>query len=1405
MKLLHIFIFLLLGYLVINAQNDKQIVDIPSPNAASLGIYGEIPISMFTGATNLNIPIYTLSEGDLELPISLSYNSTGVRPDVHPGWVGMNWSLNCGGMIKRVVKGIPDEMYYNEYYELIDYSGEDHNLYFALGYIFNTPLVSSSSWKTSDHIRNILLANGIYGSEMEKVDTEPDEFIFNVNGNSGKFYIGQDAIVVPVDDYTYILKNLTVIGNPAIQVELELYFVSEEPFQSYYNYNADAYKYVRATGQMSDIYSELYYFIITGMKMIMPDGTQYRFGYFRAPYIEYPFPNVDYSWEFFPKGKLDYRWDAWQLNQIKSTTNDSIDFEYTKYDSNENQMITASFTVDVSSTINEGSSTGFWFPFFGNTVSASNFKNEVRYNGRFISTGYLSKITSDNIEINFNISESNELKYHYSSIATDLALKVGPGSFKEGDYVTTFESIYGEPYEVAKYEYETEAREIIWGNPGLCVRTGCTSGYSTTNDVFGIFRWDYAYPDCDGYYCYNYLNGEYTIACPIVEVLDFRKLKWYQLDDIEIKKKNETSFREKYNFKYSNNSNQRLMLFSVQEEGTNGKLLPAYTFEYENYDNPYTSADVSHIQNGNTDPLPAYCKINTNDRPVTNVDHWGFFNGSSIKDPNFWTNFNFLDDDPYETNWKGKKYYDFREPDEDYIYSGILNRVNYPTGGYSQFLYEPNKYKRKVVRDETNNEFDIEVLSMEQEAGGLRIAEINSYDQYGNISIHKEYDYNEGILGGEIKYYWQGYQLDLIYLERYADVYMESDDHFDASRFISHTLLPVSENSAGGYVGYSKVTEQTEGNGRTEYYYTNYYDILEYTLINNDEGYEYSINDNDERELAPFNDKGFERGLLLNKKTYNENNNLVLDEENEYTANPLLSGNYIKAISTQRLPVFDDVYTIDGTAYKIYTYPYNLNKKIITAYDQNGNNPVTTTTGLNYNAQNFTNKETTYTSNGEKLEKNIFYPTDYPNSTNVFIADMKNANIINKSIEEYIVRDNQYITEGNLTTYKTGKNAGLPDRKYSLKLDPNMRVNNPFYPSNYYGAFNIGSYYIPDLIFDNYENGNIMQYHKDKGKYVSFIWGYNNKLPIAKIENSKYLSYYTAELEPEEINGMVRTAINECGLEYDLGTFSVSAERLVELKRHYIRSATNPQECYFNIYKDGVFYKRFHDIIPEDGEWITTNITLPAGNYEGKVEVLEFPYYYMHDCELIDMDMDVIVKQFAVQETYPVKHFAHTSFESESSDGWSLQGYATSYNGTNTGKKAYNGPCQSPPMKGGTYVVSFWAKGSPDYDGGVTVNGTSINGLDTEKGSYHTLTVTIPDNSRITFNNGYCIYDEIRIYPENAQITTYTYDPVYGMITATDQKNKTTHYEYDDMGRLKYIRDFDDNIIESYDYHYANE
>ena len=145
-------------------KNPYNEVTISSPTAASLGKYADIPVNHHTGIPQIGVPIYTIKEGSLQLPISLSYHASGLKSAELASWVGAGWSLNAGGLITRTVQGVPDEKLTNSYT-----SNENGHLsdggynYYLFKFDGNSPLTT----------QDVAFFNDIAQS---KADGEPDLF-----------------------------------------------------------------------------------------------------------------------------------------------------------------------------------------------------------------------------------------------------------------------------------------------------------------------------------------------------------------------------------------------------------------------------------------------------------------------------------------------------------------------------------------------------------------------------------------------------------------------------------------------------------------------------------------------------------------------------------------------------------------------------------------------------------------------------------------------------------------------------------------------------------------------------------------------------------------------------------------------------------------------------------------------------------------------------------------------------------------------------------------------------------------------------------------------------------------------------------------------------------------------------
>ncbi|WP_176954449.1 RHS repeat domain-containing protein [Niabella drilacis] len=145
----------------VNDPQQKTVVVPPSPDAASLGKYGEIPVSLYTGTPSINIPVSQAESRLFTLPISLSYDAKGIQVNDLPSKCGLGWSINTAGAITRTVLGKPDESNFG-------YNTKAGDI----------PSGLSNIVPGTNYLRNLF---------NNTIDAEADVFYFNFNGHSGKF------------------------------------------------------------------------------------------------------------------------------------------------------------------------------------------------------------------------------------------------------------------------------------------------------------------------------------------------------------------------------------------------------------------------------------------------------------------------------------------------------------------------------------------------------------------------------------------------------------------------------------------------------------------------------------------------------------------------------------------------------------------------------------------------------------------------------------------------------------------------------------------------------------------------------------------------------------------------------------------------------------------------------------------------------------------------------------------------------------------------------------------------------------------------------------------------------------------------------------------------------------------
>jgi YD repeat-containing protein len=171
---------------------------------------------------------------------------------------------------------------------------------------------------------------------------------------------------------------------------------------------------------------------------------------------------------------------------------------------------------------------------------------------------------------------------------------------------------------------------------------------------------------------------------------------------------------------------------------------------------------------------------------------------------------------------------------------------------------------------------------------------------------------------------------------------------------------------------------------------------------------------------------------------------------------------------------------------------------------------------------------------------------------------------------------------------------------------------------------------------------------------------------------------------------------------------------------------------------------------------------------------------------------------------------AYTSFEADGSGNWTFTGRDSVLSGSPTGNNCYNlGQTSGTITKSGltsttTYVVSYWTTSSSSLSITGTIAGYPIKGKTIGSWTYYEHKIT--GQTTITLNgSGVLLIDEVRLYPANAQMNTFTYASLIGISSQCDPDNKITYYQYDGFGRLKVVLDQDHNIIKTVQYHYNGE
>jgi YD repeat-containing protein len=518
-------------------------------------------------------------------------------------------------------------------------------------------------------------------------------------------------------------------------------------------------------------------------------------------------------------------------------------------------------------------------------------------------------------------------------------------------------------------------------------------------------------------------------------------------------------------FSYDNSSTQRLTLGSVVESGKK-----AYLFSYDNIGS-----------------LPDYL--------ANKSDHWGFYN-------NTYANLDY------------SNYYSYRNPNATYTKYGVLNKITYPTGGYTEFEFESHNYRKQLNMERWK--LPLVNYSSNQLAGGLRIKQIrNSDTSNGPAQLVKEYYYvsdylqnkanavqSSGVLGGQIQYYFTDY---IVY------AFNENDIKKKMSVFSSNSVLPSCHNTNGSHLGYTEVIEKGPDNSFTRYQFTNF-----------DNGYMDEAADAiiqfSRTPYEAYASKASDRGLLILQEDYNAEGIKLKSKSITYEKDAN-ANNYVRAMNASYRNVCPNsaVSYDEGTVYKIYTYLLRPLTESESYYDPaSGNSLQTSNISYAYTTKKLIRSVSTQNSDGKEYMKRYKYTGDYDlvatNGADKLVFNyMMIRNMIGYPAEEQAfekINGNWNVLESRLIRYLfplgelTAGGAVCPKEEYLLEISaPVANFEESKLHSS--GILQINSNYKKRIIYEYDYYGNPNQISKDSINTV-YLWGYNHQYLVAEIKNATY-------------------------------------------------------------------------------------------------------------------------------------------------------------------------------------------------------------------------------------------------------------------------------------------------------------
>lgn len=1101
-KIFTIMVIFLFFHFVIGQTNQRIIP--PSPNASSLGQYGDVPVSYYSGIPEISIPIYTVKCGSITLPISLNYHASGIKVSQQASWVGLGWSLNSGGVITRTIFGYDD--FGKE-------KGDNYgNPSGPKGYYYDQDFkYVNSENKLVEPQNNDISAIYYDYNIIASGDGEPDVFTFNFNGYTGKFYFDRkrtntENYAVPVFSNN---SNLSVKYYPSYNEDIDMH--GGQSYGHWEIIDGKGYKYHFITKEITSIF--------TSECLNYCACNNYFYQDLRQPEVV----------------------NTWYLNRIESPNGDFINFIYNEKNhpiiSNQtfNQMVVrATDIISANGCVKCNNNS------IVQIVSHEVYLKEIEFNNGKIYFHTSNRTDLETKQIgasqSYNAQKLDSIKvYNKQAMLLKCVFDYGYfGSWRSNDpdygrlklnNLFFYDSNANEshPY---KFEYidnssitpskksnaidhwgyfNGKGNEHEWDSDSYGNIVSCQNGtlIPPTELYYGVSKilLHGADREPDDRYMSNlmlnkisYPTGGWTEF--IFEPNTYSNFGSYYVDNFET---------VSAGIGFTNVLDDKYDMFTIDEDQEvdirHGFVDNQITSVIPQYENDWSCYFISGLEG----TYAQLFKIESNGTSTLIKEFHATAGEERIEDLSL----------VFENSWQ------FSKSEKIHLQKGNYKiQINYlqPDNGSNCHI------SVKYIKSKT--------LISEKIAGGLRIKRI--LNNAGKDPVIRSFDYTSGpnlstgILLSTVPVYFAPMNIDFIYQAGFYSNSIGGESYPFYSYGNGSFLVGMSGglqnicSANGSIVGYSKVTELISDSnifGKSIYYFNNDREVpnvesqrLTFVSYDTGSGYTNGYNlTNSYFSLTPNvpNISPLANGLLKEKELYDKTNNIVHKEKYFYSKDVNTSTS-IKGVKINKL-------LANSPSYNIKFYDRNcewwkLDSIKTTKFIDS--KEVCITKEYDYNTINLLHKKVTIkNSNGKTFEKQITYPCDIDD--NGVYSNMTAKNMIEYPIEEREYVDGKLV-KGELSTYNA---SYLPYEKY---------ISEKKTPITSFSIFNgtKDSHYplLPQIKYNKYGyNGRINEIIQKDGNIITYLWSYKNEYPIAEIKNATFsqVSSALSGITPEQLASSV--------------------------------------------------------------------------------------------------------------------------------------------------------------------------------------------------------------------------------------------------------------------------------------------